>query len=88
MDSEKIWSLFWFSIVIAFCVLCYSCSGQSNREDARKQQDVQKLIAAGQTPVEARCAVYGIGDGSAALVCQTAVTSAAIIKAQKAALPH
>lgn len=88
MSSEKIWSIFWFSIVLAFCLLCYSCSAQNNREDARKQQDVRTLIAAGQTAVEARCAVYGIGDGSAAMVCQSAVTAAAILKSQKQGLSN
>ena len=86
MDEVKVWSIFWFSIVAAICLLIYSCSAQSNREDARKQQDVKTLIAAGQTPVEARCAVYGIGDGSTAIVCQSAVTAAAILKSQKQGL--
>lgn len=84
IDSEKTWAIFWFAIVVALCTLIGSCTVMSNNEDARKAQDMKSLIAAGQSPIEARCAVYGTGTDGSALVCQTAATSAAIMKSLKA----
>lgn len=83
IDSEKTWAIFWFAIVVAICTLIGSCTIMSNNEDARKAQDMKSLIAAGQSPIEARCAVYGAGTDGSALVCQTAATSAAIMKSLK-----
>lgn len=84
IDSEKTWAIFWFAIVVAICTLIGSCTIMSNNEDARKAQDMKSLIAAGQSPIEARCAVYGAGTDGSAVVCQTAATSAAIMKSLKA----
>lgn len=82
ISSEQTWAIFWFSIVVAICVLITSCTVMYNREDARKAQDVKALVAAGQSPIEARCAVYGANDTDK-LVCRTAATSTAIIKSLK-----
>ena len=84
LTNEQTWALFWFAIVVALCTLIGSCTVMSNNEDARKAQDMKSLIAAGQSPIEARCAVYGAGTGDGAVVCQTAATSAAIMKSLKA----
>lgn len=82
LTNEQTWAIFWFAIVVALCTLIGSCTVMSNNEDARKAQDMKALIAAGQSPIEARCAVYGPGNDTS--VCQTAATSAAIMKSLKA----
>ena len=82
IDSEQTWAIFWFAVILTICVLIGSCTVMRNNEDARKAQDVKALVAAGQSPIEARCAVYGANDTDK-LVCQTAATSTAIIKSLK-----
>ena len=81
ISSEQTWAIFWFGVIAAICILISSCTVMYNREEARKAQDVKALVAAGQNPIEARCAIYGSNDSS---VCQTAATSAAIMKSLKA----
>ena len=83
LTSEQTWAIFWFGVITAACVLISSCTVMYNREEARKAQDVKALVAAGQNPIEARCAIYGANDTDK-LVCQTAATSAAIMKSLKA----
>jgi len=34
ISSEQTWAIFWFSIVVAICVLITSCTVMYNREDA------------------------------------------------------
>ncbi len=84
IDSEKTWAIFWFAVILTICILIGSCTVMSNNEDARKAADMKALIAQGQSPIEARCAVYGPTVDSSVAVCQTAATSAAIIKSIKA----
>lgn len=82
ITNEQTWAIFWFAVIVTICTLIGSCTVMSNGEDARKAQDMKTLIAAGQSPIEARCAVYGSGSDSS--VCQTAATTAAIMKSLKA----
>lgn len=81
LTNEQTWALFWFGIVVALCTLIGSCTIMNNNDETRKAQDMKALIAAGQSPIEARCAVYGSGTDTS--VCQTAATSAAIMKSLK-----
>lgn len=84
MDSDQTWAMFWFAVIVAICTLIGSCTVIGNNNDARKAGEVKALVDAGKSPIEARCAVYGAGENSSSpLVCQAAVTSAAILKSQK-----
>lgn len=72
MDSEKVWALFWFGVVVAICTLIGSCTVINQNDNAREAQDIQRLVSMGKTPIEARCAVKGYGEEKSALVCQAA----------------
>lgn len=84
ISNEQTWAIFWFAVIVTICTLIGSCTVMSNNEDTRKAQDMKALVAAGQSPIEARCAVYGSGNDAS--VCQSAATAAAILKAQKGAV--
>lgn len=88
MNSESVWATFWFSVVVVICLTIVSCSYLSNKDDARRAQDMQTLISRGASPVEARCAVEGFNTGSAAqqLICQQA-NAISIIQKQTASAP-
>lgn len=69
LNSDKIWSLFWFAVVVSTCLLIYGCTNLYNERQKSERQAIAELISKGTDPIVARCAVLGPETESAKLTC-------------------
>lgn len=76
MSKDHIWAAFWVIFFSLVAITIISCVAINAHDNAKMRDSIDKMVAAGASPIAARCAAEGMSGTSTAqnVACVTQAT--------------